>query len=179
MTPNAMRSFAGGILIAAGLCGAVYYFSGDQEGQAAGPSNDLTFEEMRALLEAEGYVVQTEEEWEVEVSTAANIRVEQEMEELLADQEVEEEAPEEEETTDEEEAEEGRSVVYRTILTVSPGMTSIDVGQALERASIIEKASEFSKRVEDRGLANKLKPGTFEVDSDMSLNELIDEIFDN
>lgn len=43
-------------------------------------------------------------------------------------------------------------VVYRTIITVSPGMTSINVGEVLVRANIIDSAREFFNKVENRGL---------------------------
>ena len=41
-------------------------------------------------------------------------------------------------------------IVYKTVLTVSDGMTSIDVGNALEKANIIKDGLDFYKRVEKR-----------------------------
>ena len=63
------------------------------------------------------------------------------------------------------------------MLSVSSGMTSIHVGQALEQMKIISKASDFSNQVEARGLSNQLKPGIFEVKSGMTTDELIAIIF--
>lgn len=71
----------------------------------------------------------------------------------------------------------GEKVVYRTILTVSMGMTSIDVGNALEKAHIIESGIQFYKDVEKRGLENDLRPGTFEIESGMTTDEIISVIF--
>lgn len=55
MKAETMRNFAAGILVAAGLLGAVYYL---------GPSKGTgTVEEMKSVLTSKGYVVHTQEEW--------------------------------------------------------------------------------------------------------------------
>ncbi|EDL62466.1 hypothetical protein [Bacillus sp. SG-1] len=69
-------------------------------------------------------------------------------------------------------------VVYRAILSVSTGMTSIDVGNALEKAKIIDDGMDFYKEVEKRGLENELRPGTFEFESGMSMEKIISIIFE-
>ncbi len=63
------------------------------------------------------------------------------------------------------------------MLTVSKGMTSIDVGKALERANIIESGMDFFNEVEKRGLSKGLRPGTYEIKSEMTLDEIISIIF--
>ena len=56
-------------------------------------------------------------------------------------------------------------------------MTSIDVGRALQRAKVIKSGLEFSKEVEKRGLENNLRPGTYTVESGMTMEEIISFIF--
>ncbi len=169
MTPKSIRSFAGGLILAAGVCGAVYFFEQSEEpkSQAASVTTD---DDMKDALLDNGYIVHSEEEWQAHLAeqTAAL----EELEGLLKDEEEKDEEAEE----DSEKAEE--VVIYRTMLTVSSGMTSIDVGEALERANIIKNAIDFFDAVEERDLANKLKPGTYEVESKMSLEEVISAVFE-
>ena len=56
-------------------------------------------------------------------------------------------------------------------------MTSIDVGDVLKQTGIIDDSFAFSKEVENRGLSSGLKPGIYEVNSEMSLDEIIAAIF--
>jgi FtsZ-interacting cell division protein ZipA len=166
MKANTIRSFAGGLIVAASVCGAVYFF-GSSEAATTQAKEKLTVDEMISALASEGYVIQTEEQWQEQLA-AAEQRVEEEAEEPEAV---------EEEPKEVEEPEVKEIVIYRTMLTVSPGMTSIDIGQALVRAEIIDNAMNFYNTVEKRGLANQLRPGTFEVDSEMSMDEIISIIF--
>jgi hypothetical protein len=162
MKANSIRSFAFGLLIAAGACGGVYYF-GASETASTYAEEKVSVEEMKSMLAAEGYVIQTEDEWQAQ---------------LVAIEEAEAAAEAAEQIEEvEEEKEVEQTIIYRTMLTVSPGMTSIDVGEALVRANIIDSAIEFYKEVENRGLANELRPGTFDVESEMTLNEVIEIIF--
>ncbi len=80
----------------------------------------------------------------------------------------------EEEPSDNNEGE----IAYRTILHVVPGMTSIDVGEMLEEAGIVDSAYDFYEEVDNRGLSNDLRPQvTGELTSEMSLSEVVDEFF--
>ena len=68
-------------------------------------------------------------------------------------------------------------VVYRTMISVSSGMTSIDIGDILEQTEMVDDSFAFSKEVENRGLSSGLKPGIYEVNSEMSVDEIIAAIF--
>ena len=149
MTSKSMRSFAGGLIVAASICGAVY-FSGPSEATGKQTVEKPSEAEMKSLLTSSGYVIQTEEEWR----------------EQLAAVEVVEERNAGKET-----------IIYQTMLSVSKGMTSIDVGKALERANIIESGMDFFNEVEKRGLSKGLRPGTYEIKSEMTLEEIISIIF--
>jgi hypothetical protein len=162
MTPNSLRSFALGLLLAATVTGGFYFF-GPTEAESTvksenkAKSEKLTEEEMIEKLTANGFIVHTEEEWNKQNEAATEKK---------------------EETSDKKsEKENDGEVVYRTILNVSMGMTSIDIGNALEEAKIIDDGMKFYKEVENRGLENELRPGTFQIESGMSMDEIITIIF--
>ena len=56
-------------------------------------------------------------------------------------------------------------------------MTSVDVGKALVQAKIINSGIVFDKEVEKQGLSNSLRPGVYEIDSDMTRDEIINIIY--
>ncbi|NMH69604.1 endolytic transglycosylase MltG [Bacillus sp. RO3] len=161
MTPNSLRSFAAGLLISTSLIGGVYMF-GPSEAKSTGgeetvKKEKLSQEEMVDQLTSQGFVIHTKDEWDKQLAR---------MNEKQAAK-----------TEDKKEQKNETDVVYRTMLTVSSGMTSIDVGNALENANIIKSGLDFYKEVENRGLENELRPGTFEVESGMTTEEIIATIF--
>ncbi|MEQ2525301.1 hypothetical protein EKG37_16535 [Robertmurraya yapensis] len=165
MKANIVNSFAAGLLISAGVCGAVY-FSGSSKGENnSKKATALTEEEMKTNLANSGYVILTNAEWEKQLTA-----IEEQKKEATTDKAKEETAKEEQPKKDAE-------VVSRTIVNVASGMTSIDVGNALEQGKILDDAMTFFHEVEKRGLSNELKPGTFEVDSNMTMDEIISVIF--
>ncbi|MGK0700405.1 hypothetical protein ACR3I8_13000 [Priestia flexa] len=157
MTPNTLRSFAMGLLVAATATGIVYLL----EPSSTSTSKELSEEEMQTQLEDKGFVVQTQEELDKQLADA----------QAEAAQEAQKESKEEKEEQPKEEP------VYRTIINVSSGMTAVDVGEVLEKAKIVKSGFEFYKKVEGQGVENKLRPGTFEVDSSMTEDEMIAVIF--
>ena len=159
MTHKALSSFAAGILVAAGVCGIVYFSSPEEETttKAAETSTKtvtkkMTEDEMKEKLTSLGYVIKTEDEYSTELKEA-------------------------EQAEKETQNQQDQKVVYKTVINVASGMTSIDVAQALVKGKIITDASSFTKTIENRKLENKLKPGVFEVDSTMSMDEVISQIF--
>ena len=158
MPAKVISSFAYGLMVSAIICGAVYFWgpSGSGDAKAADePSEEM----MKEKLEESGYLVLTEAEMDERVAAAASEKAEK---------------PESEEVKEEENKE---IQVYKTVVTVSSGMTSIDVGDALVKGGLIENAFDFSKEVEKRGVAEGLRLGTFEFDSTMSLDQIIEVLF--
>ncbi|MFS0786321.1 hypothetical protein ABC345_08115 [Shouchella sp. 1P09AA] len=156
MTRKTIRSFAGGLLVASGVLGVTYLIGSDTE---VSSSTDFTEEEMANYLQENGYAVETQETWD-------------ELEAQLAT------AQTEDESSNEEQSENDEQIAYRTILHVVPGMTSIDVGEMLEDAGIVDSAYDFYEEVDNRGLSNDLRPQvTGELTSEMSLSEVVDEFF--
>lgn len=152
MKAKLIRSFAVGLLLATVVSGSVYFLSSN--GSSKG---DLSTEEMKTLLTEDGYKVLTEVEL-AEQLAAAQIEAEKSQEQTAT-----------ENTTE--------KVVYRTMITVTSGMTSIDLGDALVSAKVIESRQQFVDLVEQKGLVQELRPGTFEVQSDMTLDQVIATIY--
>lgn len=167
MKINGLSSFAAGIFVTTTILGAVYFFDDSDQSTDQNESTkkqeenvQLTETEMKAELEALGYVVQTVEENNQDVEAARQ------------------ESGEQTENNAEPNPDESAEAVTRVVVNVSSGMTSIDVGRVLEDAKLIDKSAfEFSKDIESRGIENKLRPGTYNVDSSMSYDEMISTIF--
>lgn len=170
MKAKNMRSFAAGIMIASGVCGVVYFFGSSKvvstQSAESAELDSPNVDEMKELLTSDGYIVLTEEEWVEELAAV----------EAAKNQEAEQ-AKEKEDEKQEQPGEVKEVIIYRTVLNVASGMTSIDVGNALVKGKIIDNAKAFFDEVEKRGLANDLRPGTFELDSEMSMNEVMNTIF--
>lgn len=150
MRINLLNSFAAGILIATTITGVVYFSSNNETTKAAKQTTELTVKEMKNKLETEGYVVQTKEEYEASTKEVK---------------------------TSEPKETPAKETVTQIVVNVSEGMTSIDVGNVLVQAKMVENAFAFSKDIESRGLQNRLKPGTYVVSSDMSYDEVVSTIF--
>jgi carboxypeptidase C (cathepsin A) len=163
MKINLLSSFAAGMLITTTICGAVY-LSGksDSANVTVKPSVTTatkkvqpTAAEMKAQLQAEGYVVQTKAENDKQVQDVkASVQAKA--------------APAAADTT---------KPVTRVVVNVTDGMTSIDIGRVLVAANIVKNAFDFSKDIEAKKLENKLKPGVFVVDSKMTYDQVVATIF--
>lgn len=159
MRINILNSFAAGILLTTTICGVVY-FTGDSDAPKASaktaeqPSTvKISEADMKKQLVSAGYIVQTKAEYDKSLQDAAAPKP----------------ASGEQSTT--------AKAVTKVIVNVSEGMTSIDVGRMLVKAGIIQDAFQFSKDIENKGLMNKLRPGVFVVDSEMSYDQVITTIF--
>lgn len=150
-------SYAVGLLTASIVIGIVYLCDSSE-----GPKAALTEDEMIEQLTAAGYLIHTEEEWNEMVAPSSGENSENGNEQPSENEEAQDE-PEE--------------TVRKITITVSPGMTSIDIGKILEREDFIENAYDFTNRVEEKGVANRLQLGTFEVDSSMTMDEIIAVLF--
>lgn len=169
---NLINSFAAGVLLATSVSGIVYFSTkGDASNVNASANNNKsesvdenavntpTVEEMKEILTNSGYIVQSNEE-------AGNAEAPADQEQPAENQEAEQ--PQEEQQPE----------VKKVTITVSEGMTSYDVGSTLNSEQIIpESAFEFSQKVEQQGVANYLKLGSYEISSDMTTDQIISTIF--
>ena len=162
MKANLLSSFAAGVLITTTICSAVYYSSNHNSSKDA-VKVQLTETEMKDKLAAAGYVVvdkkvKTETNKKTTTKTTAA-------------------KPAETKPTEAKPAEPKPAVIQVTV-NVSPGMTSINVGQVLANAKLISVTPfQFSKEIEKRQMEKLLKPGSFTVNSKMTYDEIIDTIF--
>lgn len=152
-------SFAAGLLVASTISGSAYFIDAAGHGENKQTLKSPSESEMKDKLTSAGYVIYTGEEWK-ELQSSGKTESKKESGEVKKSS-----------------GEAAEKIIYRTYLTVSEGMTSIDVGRLLVKAKIIDNANAFSKQVELKGVANKLRPGTYEVDSDMAIDEIIATIF--
>lgn len=163
MKMNVLSSFAAGILMTTTICGAVYFTDKKDVPNVSAKSAENntivkaepTENEMIQLLQSKGYVVLAKTEYDKNINDAKASAQKQD-------------SPEDNKSA---------KNVTKVILNVSDGMTSINVGNMLVQAGLIENAFNFSKEIESRGLENKLRPGTFVVDSEMSYDQIIATIF--
>ncbi|MEH7237406.1 hypothetical protein [Bacillus sp. JJ1562] len=168
MTAKTLTSFASGLLLAAVVCAVVYFF-GPQQATSSKAEEKPTVEELKSLLTAEGYAVLSSDEWN-NANTETNNTVDK------AQEEPKEEVKEE--VVEEPKEEPAEPEVKQTVITVSEGMTSYEVGKALISAQIISgNAWDFANLVEKKGVAKYLKLGTFEINSNMTADEIISIIF--
>lgn len=157
MKVNILSSFAAGILTATSICAIVYFSEDRNTSKPANKVNNeqvqLSEKEMKKVLTSKGYIVQTKDEYEKHLNEAKG-------------------TPQANGEQNQEE-----KTISKAVIVVSEGMTSIDVGKMLVNATLIQDAFQFSKDVESRGLQNKLRPGTYTVDSTMSYDQIITTIF--
>jgi hypothetical protein len=161
MKVNILSSFAAGMLIATIISGTVY-LSGDGNnsksavnGTQSSKKAQLSESDMIDKLATAGYVVQSKAEFDKSIKDAKSSA----------------------QKNDSKEAKKAEPTVYRVVVNVSEGMTSIDVGNQLVNAKIIPNAFKFSQDIEKRGVENDLRPGSFAVDSSMSYDQIIGTIF--
>ncbi|MDR7236744.1 aminodeoxychorismate lyase [Neobacillus drentensis] len=159
---NVVSSFATGILLATTICGAVYYTEDPAVTKAASkPTQTVqkivaqpTETEMQDKLLAAGYVVQPKAEYDKTLEAAKKAAA-----------------------TASTANNNSKKIAYRAVITVTQGMTSIDVGKMLEKAKIVPDDFKFSRDVEKKGVEKNLRPGTFTVDTEMTYDQVIATIF--
>lgn len=184
MSGKSMRNFSGGLLVATAILSLVYFLSPSQ----AASTEKLSADDAKSLLESEGYVVHTQQEWDASIAavTAAGTKVEEVAQETekqaKATKETKPKESKAKKATEKKKTEapkqaEPEKVVKTLTITVAQGMYISDVGNALVEAQFIPNALEFSQRVESLGLSSALRPGSYEVNSGMTMDEMISVIF--
>jgi hypothetical protein len=161
MRINLLSSFAAGILISTSVCGVVYFSDKGEVSKVFTNKTEKqikiqpTENEMKSKLASRGYVVQTKAEYDKFVK---DTKAETQKGTAAGDNEA-------------------NKTVNRVVVNVTEGMTSLDVGHTLESAKLIPNAFNFSKDIENKGLVNKLHPGVYTVDSEMSYDQMVSTIF--
>ncbi|MEK4301692.1 hypothetical protein MKY30_20230 [Oceanobacillus sp. FSL W8-0428] len=195
-----VRAFAVGLLTSGLLLLAIYIFGN----QSSGSLEDMEPDELISALENQGYAVLTQDEYIAysvnreaadEVDSDGNAEDDSEADnesdsnndsdenednndENSNDEEGNENADEEDnndEGNEDEESSEDSDVIDVEI-TLENGAPPSNISDALEDAGIIDDARDFNDFLEDNDLSGSVKPGTYEVDSEMSFDEIGDII---
>jgi dTDP-4-amino-4,6-dideoxygalactose transaminase len=61
-------------------------------------------------------------------------------------------------------------------LTITPGMTTDHIAHRLEQEKIINSASQFNEYMKQNGFSQKLQIGTYELNSQMTMEEIVKTI---
>jgi hypothetical protein len=163
MRINLLSSFTAGILLTTTICGAVYFADKDDVPIVSAKTSErttavevqLSEKEMVEKLVAKGYSVLPKADYEKNLAAAKASGTK--------------EKPPEDKTPE--------TTKTQVVLNIGNGMTSGDVGYMLRDAGMIEDAYAFSTDIEKRGLQNKLRQGVFNIDSEMSIDQVISIIF--
>jgi UPF0755 protein len=59
-------------------------------------------------------------------------------------------------------------------ITVSSGQSSVEIGRALRDAGVVDSVNRFRDVAEERGLDSLLKPGTYRLETGMSIDAVLD-----
>ncbi|WP_113927547.1 endolytic transglycosylase MltG [Bacillus sp. P14.5] len=146
MNKQNTRAFAAGLLLSAILLIIFSYTNKDQA-------------ESMDTLEEQGYVILTEEEAENQREEIGNLE-----DKVKTLTENKEEAEQETDTVTEERSE--------ITLTVSTGMTPIEISTELESKGIIKNASDFNSYLVKSGRADRIQIGDYQLHSEMTLEEI-------
>ncbi|WP_017728332.1 endolytic transglycosylase MltG [Halalkalibacterium ligniniphilum] len=151
MSRSGLRGVAGGLFLGTILCATAYYFFEESNAQTTAPSHTVSTDEMVLTLEEKGYLVLTEDE-------------------LAAQQEtlIDESSPSQ--------SEHQSTIIYAMTLSIEPGMSSQQVANRLARGNVIKDESEFLAYLSSHDLIHSLRVGTYDLTSEMSLEEIADAI---
>jgi UPF0755 protein len=59
-------------------------------------------------------------------------------------------------------------------ITVASGQSSVDIGRALRAAGVVDSVNRFRDVAAERGLDGSLKPGTYQLQTGMSIDDVLD-----
>lgn len=179
LNKKSLRALALGFFLSGSLVAGYIFLEEDASPQT---SNDQEVEELEqeiASLEEElaqlevAQATQEQEEAEEEEPEETEEEPESDEEDSEEDDtDTEEDADAEEESEDEDEEDEEEDDVISTTITLADGQASSVATQQLAEAGIIDDRLEFDLFLDDNDYARLVRPGTYEVDSEMSYEEL-------
>ncbi|WP_456274035.1 hypothetical protein [Bacillus sp. AK031] len=150
MNKQSTRAFAAGLFLSAIILIVFSYY-------------DESKADPEAQLKEQGYVILTEEEAKQRNEEVSKLQ--DQVETLSKNNST---AKEETETGDSDTA------VSEVTITVSPGMTPIEIADKLESSGVIRNASDLNSYLVNSGLADKIQIGEYQFNSDMTLEQISD-----
>lgn len=176
------RGAAAGLFFAGVILAGINYLQPTSNGQSSVTSviaNDINAEEAMAFLEEKGFTTLSSEEYEQlteqqdDLTDEINTLISQ-IDELEQSQNDRDGNDAEDTYSDSSDSDSG--VIYNSVLTISSGMTTQDISEQLVSLNIIDDADELTTEIFDRELAELLQIGEFTLDSEMSINEIVEKI---
>lgn len=175
MSKKELRGIAIGILIATGLLAYFFYFTDSAK-------KDVTEDDIKAYLASNDKVAISSKEYESLLDTKREAltnpaptnetEVKEEPKEKTKEKTKEEPKPEEEPKEEPKPEEEPKEEVYSAVVTVSKGTTIYEVAERLQGEKIIADKKELINYLEDNDLAKYLQLGTYELNSNMTIEEI-------
>lgn len=162
-----LRTYALGLLTATAIIGIYYFYVMDNDPNSV--ETDLTEAEMVSSLETAGYYIY---ETDPVISTIAD----REIEDDLAEDDQTEDQNSDAEITEENGQDDQVNDHNSFILTIEPGMTISQVADYLMIANLIESRGEFTSYLVDNNYGTNIQVGQFELNREMSLDEVVDTI---
>jgi ADP-dependent phosphofructokinase/glucokinase len=152
MSRNGLRAFGAGIILATSILAGLY-FSEDNEVIP----QEITDQDIEEYLDKRDDLVLIEEG---------------EYKELLQFKEKANEKPPEEPVQENVE----EKVITKYTLEIQSGMNSLEIARLLESVGIIEDATKLNNYILEQKLAEKIQIGSYQLISDMTLEEIADII---
>jgi uncharacterized protein YlxW (UPF0749 family) len=152
MNKQSTRAFAAGIFLSAIILIIFSYFQ-KENGKP------------KKVLEDQGFVILSQEEAKKRNEEISNLK---EQIEVLSQTN----SDNQEKENEKEYGKENDTTGHEITLTVSPGMTPIEIAEELESSEIIRNASDLNSYLVNSGLANKIQIGEYKIHSDMTLEEI-------
>lgn len=176
---QSLRYFSLG-LFAATLSMLVYYYF-FFETETVIVEKEQSTQEMIEALTAEGYYISDQEHETTPQVNENNTSIEEN--DLSENDEETEESTEpsspeqpDQNSTDEDTPGDTTSETDNFILSIQPGMTITEVANYLMVASLIDSRDEFVTYLYDNGYGTNIQIGEFELNRDMSLDEVVETI---
>jgi hypothetical protein len=150
MNKQSTRAFAAGIFLSAIILIIYHYFMDNPQD----PINNL---------EDQGYVILTQEEAKEHNEKVSDL--EKQVDALTQNHK--------EDTNEVQEGADDNTADRKKItLTVSSGMTPLEIADELESSGIIRNSSDLNSYLTNSGLADKIQIGEYELHSEMTLEEI-------
>lgn len=140
----------------------------------------MSTEEAIQIVEEQGYLVMTPKQKNEIVEVAEQNGYERAQQKLAKQeaqakeqaQDSDQAASDEEKQVDKQSEQEAQELTF----TMKEGMTSEDLTRALKEFGLIDNELAFGKKLQDSGIATKVRPGTYTFTQDMNEDEIIQEL---
>ena len=160
MSKQEAKGVAAGLLFAAILLTA-YYFMFAQA--TAEEGNQPTDAEIEQHLEENGMVMIKKDEYEA---------LKAEQRKVVDNKNSAKQESDDQEDKQKQEADQAKKVSF----TIKEGMTSLEVAQSLEDQKLVGKSDDFIDTLRDMNKEMAVQPGDYELQTDMSSADIVNEI---